>query len=63
MAVTLGQNRSETVCDAVRGLRIDLVESLRALEARAIKANRDTRENIEEGYNLIISKIGDPKCP
>lgn len=68
LAVGTGSEETASVCDAVQGLRDDLVSSLTGIRDRALQ-NADTlneRTAIREAYDGekgLITTISNPDCP
>ena len=67
-AVVMGQNRADKTCEAVQGVRDDLVHSLKVIEGRALKQAKTPQQealikDAYEGPEGMITLIGDPACP
>lgn len=71
-AVIFGGQRNQATCDAVQGVRDDLVTALRRIERRALEQakTQKQRDLVIEGYEGkkkgqegLITQIGDPTCP
>lgn len=68
IAVVSGIDRNQQVCDAVQGVRDDLVTALRRIETRALQTAKTpiqeaTIKEAYEGKEGLITQIGDPTCP
>jgi hypothetical protein len=66
-----GANDRIGICDAVNGLRHDLVEVVREGERRGIENAKEFPEelrpaiieNVKESTRATLEKIDDPSCP
>lgn len=68
IAVVSGIDRNQQVCDAVNGVRDDLVTALRRIENRALEQAKTPNQEAAireayEGKEGLITQIGDPTCP
>lgn len=72
IAVVSGIDRNQQVCDAVNGVRDDLVTALKRIETRALEQAKTPKQRalVLEGYEGkkkgqegLITQIGDPTCP
>ncbi len=63
IAVTQGQDQAELNCEAVIGLRNDLVSTLEYIRDGASVRNPEQAAVIQKQYNFMIDRIGDPDCP
>lgn len=65
-AVWNGGEENKDICDAVVGLREDIVEVISEQRGRAIenaeKLGLDT-DSLNRDYDKMLSKIGDRSCP
>lgn len=65
-AVVNGAEGRQSTCDAVKGLRTDLVEIIEEQRGRALenaeKLGLNTQQ-LDNDYNRMLNKIGDPQCP
>lgn len=69
-----GQQQNEGICDAVRGLRVDVVEVVGELNKRAARSAKflfphNPKKQAEyvrrsnESFQSIKDRIGNPQCP
>lgn len=65
-AVYSGVTRDQKQCDAVNGLRRDLVEVIEEQQDRGLKNAEKLGLNTQEiknDYARMLNKIGDEECP
>lgn len=62
-AVYDGQKENNQICEAVYGLRSDLVTSITTLRNRSIDRRPHREEEIREAYEPLLSQINDRQCP